>query len=161
MYHRRRLASCLSPQEVNHKNFQTDLGAPWKMVTKILTCPKSIPPARICHATKRCHFTNQTRHSSHLAYLCDEDPILLHQMVIVVTACKELPNLPSECFRDSTSHQRGQSFWSDAQIQMPGTEEGEACYTWWISVHFTHSHLALGRPGLSPLARSCMHRNIC
>lgn len=57
-------------------------------------------------------------------YLCDEDSVLLHQVIVVVTPCQQLPDLSSQGLRDTTSHQCWQCLWPHAQIEVPGVGEG-------------------------------------
>lgn len=46
------------------------------------------------------------------SYLCNKSPVLFYLVVIVMTACEELPHLPTESLRNAAPHQS----W-----QLPGT----------------------------------------
>lgn len=52
-------------------------------------------------------------------YLSDEDPVLLHEVVVVVTPCQQLPHLSPQRLRDAAPHQRRQRLGPHAQVQVP------------------------------------------
>jgi len=44
----------------------------------------------------------KNRHS----YLCDENSVLLHEVIVIVTPCQQLPHFSSQGLGDTTPHQR-------------------------------------------------------
>lgn len=62
-------------------------------------------------------------------YLCDEDAVLLHQVVVVVTPRQQLPHLSPQGLGDPAPHQRRQRLGPHAQVEVPGCAQRDGYYS--------------------------------
>lgn len=60
-------------------------------------------------------------------YLSDEDAVLLHQVVVVVTPRQQLPHLSPQRLGDPAPHQRRQRLRPHAQVEVPACAQRD-CY---------------------------------